>query len=136
MSSKRNTRRSRCAQKTGHWLVKIGWSCVAICMTGLVLAQCSQNSPPANGTITGVASPCVGVAITPGGYSKIPVTVYLTQGSRHIAQQTVTGTHTYRFVVPAGNYVVATHEGEGSKPVPVTVRSGQTTNANIPNYCM
>jgi hypothetical protein len=43
--------------------------------------------------------------------------------------------HTYRFVVPGGNYVVATHEGTGSKPVPVVARSGQTTHANIPSSC-
>lgn len=104
---------------------------VSMWLAGLALMACGQ-SPAANGTITGVASPCVGPAIT---YSRLPVTVYLTQGARLVAHQTVKGTHTYRFVVPAGSYVVATHEGEGSKPVPVTVRSGQTTHADIPSLC-
>lgn len=110
------------------------WSCATLCLTGLVLAQCSQNSPPPDGTVTGIASPCVG-AITSAGYQKLHVTVYLTHQARPVAEQTVKGTHTYRFVASAGNYVVGTHEGEGSKPVPVTVRSGQTTHANIPSYC-
>jgi hypothetical protein len=59
--------------------------------------------------------------------------VYLTQGVRTVAQKAVNGTQTYRFVVPAGSYVVATHEGDGSRPVPVMVRSGQTTHADIPS---
>ena len=110
------------------------WSWVLLALSGLLLAQCTRNSSPADGTIAGVASPCVGV-ITPAGYHGLPVTVYLTQGARAVAHQTVRGTHTYRFVVPAGDYVVATHEGDGSKPVPVGARSGHTSHADIPSYC-
>lgn len=104
------------------------------CIGALALTACSKT-PTANGTITGVASPCVGPPITSTQLSELPVTVYLTQGSQKVAQQTVKSTHTYRFVVPAGNYVVATHEGEGSKPVAVTARSGQTSHADIPSFC-
>jgi hypothetical protein len=111
------------------------WSWVVLCLFELLLAQCTQNSPPPDGTITGVASPCVGV-VASAGYHGLSVTVYLTQAARAIAQQTVKGAHTYRFVVPSGRYVVATHEGDGSKPVPVTVRSGRTTHTDIPSYCM
>jgi hypothetical protein len=111
------------------------WSWITLCLSGLVLAQCTTNSPPAKGTVTGVAAPCIG-PITSTGYQKLEVTVYLTRGLRLVADQTVKGTHTYRFVVASGNYIVATHEGEGSRPVPVTVRPGQTTHADIPSYCM
>ena len=111
------------------------WSWVVLCLFGLLLAQCTKNSPPPDGTITGVASPCVGV-VTSAGYHGLSVTVYLTQAARAIAHQTVNGAHTYTFVVPSGHYVVATHEGDGSKPVPVTVRSGQTNHTDIPSYCM
>ena len=112
-----------------------------VCVLSLVLVGCGQSSltahpRAANGTITGIASPCVGQAFTPTQYGKLPVTVYLTQGSRLVAQQTVKGTHTYRFAVPAGNYVVNTHENGGSKPVSMTVRSGQTTHADIPSICL
>jgi hypothetical protein len=106
-----------------------------VCLFGLLLAQCSQSSSPADGAIAGVASPCVG-AIASAGYHGLSVTVYLSQGGRAVTHQTVRGTHTYRFDVPAGHYVIATHEGDGSKPVPVVVRSEQTTHANIPSYCM
>lgn len=112
------------------------WGWLALCLLGLLLSQCAQKSPPADGTITGVAAPCVGVMITPTGGNGLSVTVYLTQGGRAVSHQTVRGTHTYRFVVPAGHYVVATHEGGGSRPVLVTVRSGQITHADIPSYCM
>ena len=112
-----------------------------VCLAALVLTGCSQTSPKGaqsstDGVITGVAQPCVGVAITPGGYSKISVTVYLTQGFRAVAQQSLVGVHIYRFKVPAGNYTVATHEGDGSKPVDVVVHAGRTTHADIPSYCM
>lgn len=113
--------------------VRSGWVLLGLC--GFVLAQCSQNSPPADGVITGVASPCIGV-ITPAGSHGLSVTVYLTQGTRAVAHQTVRGTHTYRFVVPAGHYVAATREGDGSRPVTVAARSGKTSHANIPSYCM
>jgi len=112
-----------------------------VCLAALVLTSCSQTSPKSaqsstDGVITGVAQPCVGVAITPRGYSKISVTVYLTQGSRAVAQQSVAGVHVYHFEVPAGNYTVGTHEGEGSKPVDIVVHAGRTTHADIPSYCM
>ena len=106
-----------------------------MCLFGLLLAQCTRNSSPADGNIAGIASPCVGV-ITPAGSHGLSVTVYLAQGARAVAHQTVSGTHTYRFVLPPGTYVVATHEGDGSKPVSVTVRSGQTSHADIPSSCM
>jgi hypothetical protein len=112
-----------------------GRSFIVLCLlAGLLLTDCSPNSTSAKGAITGVGDPCVG-PYSPTGYQKLPVTVYLTRGSRPVAHQTVEGTHTYRFVVPAGHYVVATHEGEGSKPVAVVARSGKTTHANIPSYC-
>ncbi len=113
-----------------------------MCLAALVLTCCSQTSSKGaqsttDGVITGVARPCVGVAITPGEYGKISVTVYLTQGSREVAQQSVAGTHVYRFEAPTGNYTVATHEGEGgSKPVDLVVHAGRTTHADIPSYCM
>ena len=112
-----------------------------VCIAALVLTGCSQTSPKGaqsttDGAITGVAQPCVGVAITPGGFSKISVTVYLTQGSRPVTQQSVAGAHIYRFEVPPGSYTVATHEGDGSKPVDVVVHTGRTTHADIPSYCM
>ena len=115
-----------------------------VCLAALVLTGCSQTSPKGtqstqsttNGVITGVAQPCVGMAITPGGYSKISVTVYLTQGSRAVAQQSVAGAHVYRFEVPAGNYTVETHEGDASKPVDVVVHQGRTTHADPPSHCM
>ena len=118
------------------------WCLMTVCVTGFVLAQCGQKAGPgttdsANGTITGVASPCDPFAITSSSqYRQLPVTVYLTRGSRTEAEQIVKGTHTYRFSVPAGDYVVATHEGGGSKPLAITVHAGRTVHANIPSYCL
>lgn len=64
------------------------------------------------------------------------MTVYLTRGTRAVAQQTVSGSHSYRFLAPPGSYVIATHEGVGgSRPASVTVRPGKTTHADIPSLC-
>jgi hypothetical protein len=113
----------------------------AVFLAVLVLTGCHSSSPKrpqgtTEGFLTGEAQPCVGVEVTPGGYQKLSVTVYLTQGSRPVARQTVTGAHMYRFKVSAGSYTVATHEGGGSKPANAVVYAGHTTQANIPSYCM
>ena len=97
-------------------------------------AEARAKPPPADGTITGVASPCTGPVLS-SSYGKLMVTVYLSEKSRVLADQVVAGTHTYRFEAPAGHYVVSTHEGEGSKPVLVAVRPGTITHADIPSYC-
>ena len=108
------------------------WSCVALCLAGLVLAQCSRGSSPTNGTISGVARPCLGTA-PPGGWNEraIPVTVMLYQRSRVVARQIVKGSDIYRFEVPAGRYKVVAYPGS----VYVTVRAGETSHANIYNPC-
>jgi hypothetical protein len=41
---------------------------VVLFLIGLGLAHYGLNSPPANGAITGVASPSVGPPITPASY--------------------------------------------------------------------
>jgi hypothetical protein len=101
---------------------------------GFLFAQCDQNSVTERGTIRGIASPCVGPN-TNTAYGTLSVTVYLTKEGRAVAQQSVQGAHRYQFVVAAGHYVVATQEGEGSKPVGVTVRPGKFAHANIPSFC-
>lgn len=107
---------------------------IALCLSAAVfLAQCSQSSPPADGTLTGVASPCIGPAATSAQISDTPVIVRLTQGSRVVAQQTLKGTHQYRFVVPAGEYVIVV--SGGSPPARVLSRSGMTADVNIPSVC-
>jgi len=114
---------------TAEWLRRATLTTVSLVAVGL--AACGTNPPP-DGAVTGVASPCVGL---PTAHYLPPVTVYLTRGSRTVDRQTVKGRYVYRFVVPPGDYVVATHEGTSSKPVAVSVHSGQTTKANILSYC-
>jgi hypothetical protein len=114
------------------------WSGAALCLLGLMLAQCSHNPPSADGAITGIAHPCVGpasLALSQQYVQHLPVTVLLNQGSRLVAHLTVRGAHTYRFVVPAGDYVVTTHQGDGPNHISVTVHPGQAALANIPSNC-
>jgi hypothetical protein len=62
------------------------WKWLVASLPGLLLAQCTQISTPADGTITGVASPCIG-PITSVAYHRLSVGVYLTQGERAITHQ-------------------------------------------------
>jgi hypothetical protein len=101
----------------------------------LMAAGCGSASTTA-GTITGVASPCIGV-VGPTQYASIPVTVTLRHGSKTVGRQTVRGRHIYRFTAAPGSYLVSTpsDEGDGSLPQHVTVHSGQVATANIPSMC-
>lgn len=112
------------------------WLGAALCSFGLVLVSCSQNSSPAEGAISGTADPCVGPATLAHSalyVEQLPVTIYLTRDSRRVDHRTVRGTHAYRFIEPAGNYVVS--EGRFQQRVRVTVRPGRTTVADIHGYC-
>jgi hypothetical protein len=53
--------------------------------------------------------------------------------------QTVSKNKRYRFVLPAGAYVLAAHYARGGNVepwVPVTIRSGVVTHQDIPNECI
>ncbi len=103
----------------------------SICLASVTLTACSEGSTPGDatrGTVAGNAFPCT-------NFNKARVTVYLTHGSRAESRQTVEGAQPYRFLVPAGNYVLVTNEKLVTKPVSVTVRAGHTTHVNIPTFC-
>lgn len=89
------------------------------------------------GVIAGVASPCIGFAVTSSAQvANIPVTVRISADGKTIATQTVTGSHNYKFVVAPGLYEVSSG-GEGSLgPLSVAVRSGETLRVNIPSNCL
>jgi hypothetical protein len=103
----------------------------SFCVAGVALTACSQGPTPgeaSRGTVTGRTFACV-------NFNKAKVIVDLTHGSRTISRQTVEGAKPYRFLVPAGNYVLITNQKLVSKPVGVAVRAGQTTHADIPSLC-
>lgn len=106
---------------------------VALVISALgLLAGCSTGS--SSGTITGFASPCTG-PVSSSGYANLPVDVTLSHGSHLVASTTVKGKHVYHFTVSPGQYVVSTHEGQGSRPVHITLRSGEVARVNIPSTC-
>lgn len=105
---------------------------LAICALGFA-AGCSTGSTA--GTVTGVASPCIGSGVTSAEYANLPVEVTLTQASHTIASQTVKGKHVYRFTALPGTYVVSTHEGQGSMPVRLALSSSGVARVNIPSTC-
>jgi hypothetical protein len=64
----------------------------------------------------------------------MPVRVDLTQNSRSVASQIVTGSHAYYFRVRPGPYVVSSDQ-QYVAPVPVTLRSGHTGHVDLRADC-
>jgi hypothetical protein len=72
--------------------------------------------------------------MTPVEYQKFPVGVLLVKYGRTIERQTVTGTHTFVFHVPPGDYVVQA-AGTPTLHIPATVRTGGSTIVDLPSLC-
>jgi hypothetical protein len=99
----------------------------------VTVASCSDSTPaPSEGTVMGLASPCVG-PVSGSNLRDFEYTISISKGSRTVAQQTYRGENTvrYRFDVPAGHYRV--HNPPGT--VEVTVRAGHVTHANLYEPC-
>jgi len=99
----------------------------------LTLAACGQSPAATHGTVTGLASPCIGTANAGFDYRLFRYTISIEKGFRTIAQQELRGdtASTYRFVVPAGRYRIMNYPGV----VDVTVRAGQTIHVNLLEPC-
>jgi hypothetical protein len=107
---------------------------ISVVWLAAVASGCGGGSAQASqGTITGVAEPCVAIPNSPLAAQTVSVT--LSHDGHVIARQIVRGLHVYRFSTAPGTYVVSSSEGEGSMSVHVTVYSGHTVHANIPYTC-
>jgi hypothetical protein len=100
----------------------------------------STTSSPAttghapDGVVSGVAAPCEGPYMPSAQYEAIPVRVQLLKDIRVVAVQTVTGSHTFRFTAPPGEYVVKSNQSATS-PSHISITSGATTTTNIYSAC-
>ena len=65
----------------------------------------------------------------------IPVRVQLLKNSRVVAEQTVTGGHTFHFAAPPGSYVVRSNQS-ATTPSIVIVADGQRKTVNLYSACM
>jgi hypothetical protein len=107
---------------------------VGLVALGGLLVACGGTAAPTSGVLTGVATPCAG-ALTLDHYADFPVRVTITQGSQTVASKTVRETHTFRFLVPRGRYLVSSDQS-GVAPVTVTVQTGGTDHVNLLANCM
>jgi hypothetical protein len=96
---------------------------------GLGLSEASTSA-----VVTGVAEPCIGVTTT-AQYARVPVDVTVKEGARTIASETVTGSHTYRFVLPAAPYMVYSDQFQRPSFVPAVLHSGETDQVNLVPNC-
>jgi hypothetical protein len=94
-------------------------------------ASCSSSPRPA--VLSGVATPCVGL-VTQDQYVQMPVHVVLSEGAHTVTSQIVRGSHTYRFKVAPGLYVVSSDQSTVA-PTRVTLRSGQIAHVNLSTHC-
>jgi hypothetical protein len=98
----------------------------------LVVLPVSACGGTSTGVVTGIAYPCVGPHRTAAQLANIPVRVTIRQRSEVIARQIVRGSHTYRFAVPSGQYVVSSRT---SGPVSIMLHAGEVRRANLLSFC-
>jgi len=96
----------------------------------------SSSTTVVNGVVTGVATPCHPQAATSAQLASLPVGVTITSDGKTVGTQTVTGTHTYRFVVPPGTYEVSSSGLGSASPATVTVRPGEVVHADLLSDCI
>ena len=101
-----------------------------LAMAGSFLAACTGGS--ATGSLTGRAAPCLGPHLAAAQIAKIPVRVNVVEHAKNIATQTVRGSHSYRFNLAPGRYVVSS---DASRGVSVVVHSGQFLRVNLGDDC-
>ncbi len=97
--------------------------------SGLGLA--ALQSPYAAGTVTALSGHIRWVSVAPGQWRESIPTIVM-------ARAVVTPELPFRFVLPAGAYVLRGSYGPGSDVFPsvsVVVRAGRTIQLNVPNQC-
>ena len=87
------------------------------------------------GVVAGVASPCEGPYMPPAKLAAIPVRVQLLKNSRVVAEQSVTGSHTFHFAAPSGSYEVRSNQS-ATAPATVELADGQRKVVNLYSACM
>lgn len=106
-----------------------------LALGGLLAACGGAATTTASGVVTGVATPCVSLATNEAQIANIPVRVTIAKSSTTIANQTVRGSHTYRFTLPPGHYEVTSDALGGGHPVSVNVNAGEVVRANLISVC-
>ena len=107
---------------------------VSACGAGRTAAPVKPITADTLGVVTGIATPCHPQAY--GNPASVPVTVTITAYGKTIATQTVTGSHTYRFVVLPGQYVVSSNGVGSTPPATVGVKAGEVVRANLLSDCI
>lgn len=105
-------------------------ACAVVAMVAFLFAACGGGT--SRGVVTGIAYPCVGPHRTSAQLANIPVRVTMSQRSKVVASQTVRGSHTYRFAVPPGQYMVSSAT---SPHVSITIYTGEKRRANLDSFC-
>lgn len=152
--------------KRARWVGPVACVIVTVVLSGCAEPHSSTNHPsPAvasttsvpvgDGVVVGKIQACNGIA-RGGPQGFVVGTVVALRGvtkvvpesagvSRNVlptvrsGSQSVGKNKRYRFVLPAGVYVLAAHYATGGNVepwIPVTVRAGVVTHQDIPNECM
>lgn len=92
------------------------------------------NEKPSVGYISGYAPLCQGPYASQRAQAATPVRVQLVESGKVVKAETVTGSHTYRFAVPPGTYVVKSDPG-GTTPKTITITAGQRRTVDLLSIC-
>lgn len=101
----------------------------AVMVVVVGVAACTTNQ---NGTVTGIAAPCAGVAPRVQ-FPQLSVRVTLLRGQLVVATQVVQGRATYSLSAPAGSYLLASDQM--TKAARVEIVAGATARLDLIPVC-
>lgn len=116
---------------------------VLVLVVTLALGRTSPNSggprvgassTTAFGEVTGVATPCVGVA-TLASFQARPVHVTLRKGTHVVRSETVTGDHRFLIAAAPGRYEITSDQYQRAQLFPVEIHRLRTVRINFPVSC-
>jgi hypothetical protein len=124
------------------WLTGAGLLALALVVTLALTNHPSRSgrassgapSTTALGEVSGIASPCVGVA-TLASFEARPVHVQLQRGSRVVSSETVTGDHRFLLAATPGRYVLTSDQYQRPTYFGVVLHRLETVQVNLPVFC-
>lgn len=102
---------------------------VSVLVLVSALTACGSSD---EGTVTGVAAPCVGLA-SASEYAAIPVRISL-QGDGTLTTETVHGRSNFRLTAPSGNYLLSSDAIRGEAE-PITLTANKTIRMDLIPTC-
>ncbi len=107
---------------------------VAVLALVAIAASGCGGASASDGNVSGVASPCVGITTT-AELAAIAVRVTLSQHSKVVDTETVTGHHHFRLSARPGQYLLTSDQYQKAEFFVVVLHAGETTHVDLAVSC-